>query len=211
VKKVVIADAQYLTRVGLEHLVGEMPDFEVIASAQYWPEAESACKQHKADVLILDHQNLSQFSWDDLQALLQRHPIHALVISDEDNPVVIHHALGTGIQSFLTKGCSAPEIRNALVAILTGEKFFCNKILDLIFSKHYANDAESCAPTQLSERELEIVALLVDGKSSKAIAEELCLSLHTVYTHRKNIMRKLQIRTVQELVSHAIQSGLVSR
>lgn len=210
-KKVVIADAQYLTRVGLENLVNEMTDFQVVASVQYWPEAEKACKAGQADVLLLDHHGLGQFSWHDLQSLLQSYPIHTLVISDEDNPSMLHTALGSGIQSFLTKGCSAAEIRNALLAILTGEKFFCNKILDLIFSKHYAADKENCAPTQLSERELQIVALLVDGKSSKVIAAELCLSLHTVYTHRKNIMRKLQIRTVQELVSHALQSGLVNR
>lgn len=210
-KKVVIADAQYLTRVGLTHLVSELSDFEVVATTMDWNKTVKACREKQADVLLLDHLQLHHFSWTSLQELLQQQPIHTVVISQEDTPAVVHTALGSGIQSFLTKGCSAAEIRNAIHAIMAGEKFFCNKVLDVIFSKHYTPELDNCAPTSLSDREMEIVTLLVDGKNSKAIAEELCLSLHTVYTHRKNIMRKLKVRSVQELVSHALQSGLVAK
>lgn len=205
-KKVVIADAQYLTRVGLSQLVGELEGLTVVATVADWSQVVVACQQHQADVLILDHHNLGQFSWHDLQVLLQSMPIQSIVVSDEDETAMLHAALSSGIQSFLTKNCSASEIKNALLAVLNGDKFFCNKILDLIFSAHYTTPITK--PAVLSTREIEIISLLVDGLSSKAIADKLSLSIHTVYTHRKNIMRKLQLRTVQELVSHAIQEGL---
>lgn len=177
-----------------------------MAAVAGWSKAVVACQQNRADVLILDHHGLGQFSWHDLQMLLQSLPLHTIVVSDEDDTAMLHTALSSGIQSFLTKNCSASEIKNALLAVLNGDKFFCNKILDLIFSAHYT--APATKPAALSARELEIISLLVDGLGSKAIADKLSLSIHTVYTHRKNIMRKLQLRTVQELVSYAIQEGL---
>lgn len=89
------------------------------------------------------------------------------------------------------------------------KNFFCNKILDIILAKHLSKEDDDCAPTELTVRELEIVGLIAEGHSTKDIAEELCLSTHTVYTHRKNVMRKLNVNSASELILYAINTGLV--
>jgi len=89
-----------------------------------------------------------------------------------------------------------------------GEKFFCNKILDVILEKHLIEDKDDCKSASLSEREIELIKLAVKGFSNKEIADKLFLSIHTVYTHRKNIMRKLKIKSPVELVLYALNSGI---
>lgn len=103
---------------------------------------------------------------------------------------------------------------NAVFAITKGEKFFCNKIIDAILQKHlYQNGEpleEDCAPTSLSPREIEITCLIAEkGFTNKEIAKQLFLSIHTVHTHRKNIMKKLGIRSASELVRYAISTGII--
>ena len=78
-----------------------------------------------------------------------------------------------------------------------------------IFEKHYSKDnGESCEPTELTTRELEIVKLIIEGLSTKEIADQLCLSHHTIYTHKKNVMKKLGIKSTSELILYAVNTGL---
>ena len=132
-----------------------------------------------------------------------------LIISSDENRDTIHFILENGVNSFLTKDCDETEIRNAIYATAKGEKFFCGKILDIIFEKHYSKDnGESCEPTELTTRELEIVKLIIEGHSTKEIADQLCLSHHTIYTHKKNVMKKLGIKSTSELILYAVNTGL---
>lgn len=87
-----------------------------------------------------------------------------------------------------------------------GEKFICNKILDVILEK---NTYDTNNETVLSERETEIIKLIAEKYSSQEIAEKLFISIHTVYTHRKNIMKKLNMRSPVELILYAIDKGIV--
>ncbi len=107
----------------------------------------------------------------------------------------------SSIDGYIFLCCHTEEVLKALLAVSRGEKFFCDKALGYILSSK--NKMESCNPVNLSEREMEILKLIVKGFSSKEISEELNVSFHTITTHRKNICKKLKVNKVSELIATA--------
>ena len=207
---VILADSQYLIRVGLRHLVSKDRNIKVVAECASGAELISRSSELVPDVVMLDYQNSGHFQLADVAELFRVCPgIRVIVISSDDNKENIHKVLEYGVQSYVTKECDEDEIRSAIVATSKNQKFFCNKILDILLEKHNPKQEEDCMPTELTVRELEVVKLVVDGIATKEIADRLNLSHHTVYTHRKNVMRKLNINSTPELVRYAITTGLV--
>ena len=116
-----------------------------------------------------------------------------LVISDDRNKGNILKAIKYGVTGYLSKQCEKEEIINAIFTIHKGEKFFCNKILDVILEKDNNQSIDPSA-LNLSEREIEVITLVASGYSNKEIADKLFISIHTLYTHRKNIMREIELQ-----------------
>ncbi|HRD83208.1 MAG TPA: response regulator transcription factor, partial [Saprospiraceae bacterium] len=108
-----------------------------------------------------------------------------------------------------TKSCGEQEVSDAVRATVRGDKFFCSKILDVLLEKSLGRTTATCAPSPLSAREIEVVQLVVKGYIARQIADMLHLSPHTVYTHRKNIMKKLQLQSPAELTLYALQNGII--
>lgn len=211
--KVVVADSQDLTRFGLRYLISGEKQLLLSGEAKSSTEAIDTCKEKNPQVLILDYEKTEGFTLDEIGRVKQTSPnTNILVISSDEDRNTIHSILEKGVSSFLTKDCDESEVRNAIYATAKGEKFFCGKILDIIFEKHYTKeDEDACEPTELTTRELEIVQLVTEGKSTKEIANELCLSHHTIYTHKKNVMKKLGIKSTSELILYAVNSGLTAK
>jgi len=173
-------------------------------------EMMSQVTQLNPDLVILDYQNSGHFDVEDIRELKHLSPdTRIMVISSDSNKENIHKVLEYGVLSYLTKECDEDEITNAVLAASKNQKFFCNKILDILLEKHLPKEEENCQPTELTTRELEVVKLIVDGISTPEIADKLNLSPHTVYTHRKNLMKKLKINSTSELVRYAITTGIV--
>ena len=211
--KVVIADSQDLTRFGLRYLISGEKQLLLSGEAKSSKEAIKSCREKSPEVLILDYEKTEGFSIDEIGQVKSVSPkTNILVISSDEDRNTIHSILEKGVNSFLTKDCDETEVRNAIYATAKGEKFFCGKILDIIFEKHYTKEDEDlCEPTELTTRELEIVQLITEGNSTKQIAEELCLSHHTIYTHKKNVMKKLGIKSTSELILYAVNTGLANK
>lgn len=208
---ILIGDEQYLTAAGLYNLAMQDAEVNRVTQQDSWSAVVSLLAVEPVDVVVFDPQYSTGFSWEEFRVIRQQHPsTRWFVVSRETDPAELQTALEAGVQVFLTKTCSREEITNALRAIQRGDKFFCNKILDIIYQTHYGQTQASCDATSLSERELEIVQLMVNGQSTKEMAGILNLSTHTVYTHRKNILRKLHLRSAQELVSYALKTGLIA-
>ncbi len=131
-----------------------------------------------------------------------------LLIADTSDSAAVLQSIDGGIQGFLTKECDGDEILHAIHALVKGERFFCNNVLNILLNRNLIED-EDCSPTALTEREVEITREIAAGLTSKQIADKLHISTHTVQTHRKNIMRKLQVGSVSELILYAIRTGLV--
>ncbi len=151
---------------------------------------------------------------DDLKELVmdihdQSSSTPILLIADTSETGNVLRAVDLGVNGFLTKECDSDEIIHSVHALIKGERFFCNNVLNILLDKSSIEEEEDCTPTTLSEREIEITQLIADGLTSRKIADKLFISPHTVQTHRKNIMRKLKVNSVSELVVYAMKAGLV--
>ena len=207
---ILIADAQHLFRDGLKLLLKNRKSIEVAAEAENRRELFKALKQLQPDVIIIDYNLPDYFTQNDIGEIHRHSPqSKVLVISSDHDKQTIYKVLEYGINSFLTKECSKKEITRAIYATAKGEKFFCNKVLDLLLEKNATRFEPDCEPTALTERETEITRCIAEGKSTNAIADELYISVHTVRTHRKNIMRKLGVNSVSELVLYAVNVGII--
>jgi DNA-binding NarL/FixJ family response regulator len=207
--KIILADAQYLTRAGLKYLLSGQPQLKVVAEATDRDELAAAIAQEQPHVVIIDHHNTDQFTLADIGWLGTEFPeVNVMLVTDEHSREQIHALLAQGVNCILTKHCGPEEIVSAVLATYKKEKFYCNKVLEIILEKHTAPEEVSCSPSNLSAREAEIIGLIAQGVTTKDIADRLCLSLHTVYTHRKNIMRKLSINSVSEMILYAMHAGI---
>lgn len=211
---ILLADSQYLIRQGLRHVLSRRPNFRVLGEAESEEDLMEALLLHRPNLLIFDYNQPRYFSADSVQKIKSIYPgLKILVISADSDRGNIYQVLENGINSFLTKTCGEDEIIDAVKATMKGEKFFCTKVLDYLLEKSFgkAPEYEDCSPTVLTPREIEIVHLTAKGLIAKEIANELCLSTHTVYTHRKNIMKKLKVNSASELVLYAVNNGLLER
>lgn len=209
---IILADSQYLTRVGFQHLFNQIPAFNIVGEAKNAMELSQILQDKSSDVVILDYNQPGAFGKETIKMIKTQSPkTNVLIISADDNKKRIYEILEMGVNSFLTKQCDEDEIISAVGATAKGEKFFCNNVLNYLLEKSFSKDEidEDCSPTPLTLREREIVQLVAQGKIAKEIAHLLDLSTHTVYTHRKNIMRKLQLNSTSELVMYALNHGLV--
>ena len=209
---IVIADAQYLVRIGLKSLLSTVQDFKVIGEAANTKELLDLIGSHHPDVVIFDYFSEHNFLPEDIQSVKRISPkTNFLIISADSTKTTIYKVIELGAVSFLTKECDKDEIVGAIYATAKNEKFLCHKVIDIIIEKHMHTDEDNCKAFNLSLRETEIIKLTAKGWTAKTIAGHLFLSTHTVYTHKKNIMKKLKINSSSEMIVYAIQNGLVTK
>jgi DNA-binding NarL/FixJ family response regulator len=207
-KHVLLADNQELTAFGITALLQTKGSYEVEQAS----DKETLFQKMNINdpILIIDYQQVKGFTAQDLIAIKKEMPkLITLVVTNDHEKSTILSVLASGVNGFLFKDCQGDEIVRAVSSVQQGEKFFCNKVFEIVMQEQSAKLAENCLPTTLSSREIEIIKLVVAGKSTMAIAKQLHLSPHTVSTHRKNIIKKLGIRSPVELVTYAFELGLV--
>lgn len=207
---VAIVDKHDLTSAGLKAFIAEKHDLVLVKEIHTRTALEKCMTTDPPDVLIADYNIPDFIGIEDLvKAKQNSSKTQLLIISSDNNKQNINKALESGICGYVTKECSKQEIVKAIYATAEGQKFFCNKILDILLEKHTQKEDEDCEPTNLSTRETEILKLIAEGNPTLTIADKLHLSHHTVNTHRKNILKKLKVKSPTELVIHAINLGLV--
>jgi DNA-binding NarL/FixJ family response regulator len=208
--RILIADNQMLIRQGIKSLLGGNTDFEVVCEVGEGSEIIEGISIAQPDVVIIDFQLPGFFCIDDIARIYQHFPnANILVVSTNQNKPDILKALEYGVSNYILKLCDKEEFISALYATARKERFFCGKVIDAILDNQFAKN-ESCDGINLSPREIEIIQLIADGLTNGAIAEKLFLSIHTVSTHRKNILRKLDLNKSSELIMYAIKNGLIS-
>ncbi len=208
--RILIADNQTLVREGIKSLLGSYDDFEIVAEVLSSLEILPAISRTQPDVIIIDFQLPGFFSIEDIKRIyLNYPPANILVVTTSQQKNDINKALEYGINNYILKLCDKHEFIGAVYATARKERFFCGKVLDAILDKK-SNGMENCDPIDLSPREIEIVKLISKGMTNNEIAAQLFLSIHTVGTHRKNILKKLDLNKSSELIMYAIRKGLVN-
>ena len=214
--KVLIADKNFLSRVGLELLVGELKGFELVPSI--CGDKEDLLFQlilSKPNLLIVDFVSLG-ISNEEIKSLAKANKrLRLMVITELLPKKELSKMLDSGITSFLLKDCDKGEILEAINSSIKGEKFICGKIASLLTSSPEINITNSfikslgCDGIPVTEREIDIIRGIAEGLSNKLIADKLKLSTHTVNTHRKNIMSKLGVNNTAGIVMFAVKNQLL--
>lgn len=204
------ANANILMANGLNALIQKGGGVDNLCVCKDENELFDQLSKETFDIIIIDPLANGFFSAHTAIKVKQLYPGQkVLIISDIEHPREVLSILEKGVQGYLTRQCDEDEIIHAIFAIAKGEKFYCNKVLDIILNKQFDTEEEDCEPTVLTERESEITALIASGLTNKEIADQLHLSPHTVHTHRKNIIKKLGVKSVSELTVYAMNVGLI--
>ena len=205
---VLLADFQFLTRQGILSLIQSTPGFQIVHEINDLSELEKAIHKFNPHLVVLDVSGKDNNLISILESIKKKSGVKFLVISNSQNRASVQRLLNMGIKGIVTKDCSEEEITNALFSVSKNNRFFCNKILDLVIEEQ--DKRENCEPSSLSPREYEVLTLIAKGNTTIKIADQLFLSVHTVNSHRKNILKKLNVKSPAELIAYAIQSGLVN-
>ena len=208
--KVVIADPEFLSRQGLKSMISSKPFYDVVGEVKRHEELEHILQTTQPDLVIIDYNHNGYFGADTISMITEINPeIKIVVVSDDDNNRSIYEVLERGISNYVTKKCEEHEIQMAIDSALSNKKFYCPKILDIIVHKSFGKKEQDVTLEILTERERDVLTQFASGKMAKEISSDLNVSIHTVYTHRKNIMKKLGINSPVELVMFAVNNGLV--
>ncbi len=210
---VVIADAQDLSRFGLGKMFGNSnSDINIVGEAVNKRELWAILREHTIDIVCIDPLYNDIFGWQSIKQIRQLQPdCHIILIAEGANMQDVRLSIQFHCKGFLTKTCDSKEIFQAVYAVYNGNSMMCHKILELVHDTKSGTKIKDCSPCNLSSREIEIIKHTALGKSAKTIAGDLFLSTHTVYTHKKNIMKKLGVNTTSELILYALDNNLTSR
>jgi len=211
VLSVLVADDHEVVRQGLRTILESHPGWEICGEAVTGREAIEKATELKPDVVVLD------FSMPELNGLEATRQIHKLLPETEVLILTMYHSerlarefLRAGARGYILKADAGKLLVEAIEHLQQHKPFFTPKVSELVLNGFlHPNYAGGKADgDQLTAREREVVQLVAEGKISKEIADQLNISVHTVETHRTNIMRKLEIHTVGELVRYAIRNQI---
>lgn len=214
--KVLVADKNFLSRIGLELLVGELKGFDVVPSV--CGDKEDLINQiqlSKPNIVITDFISLG-ISFEELKKLTKKFSkTKFLVITEMLSKKDWDEVLESGAISYLLKECDKIEILEAINSTMKGEKFMCGKIVSLLTASEEIVPSNSfikslgCDGIPVTDREIDVIRGIAEGLSNKLIADKLNLSTHTVNTHRKNIMSKLGVNNTAGIVMFAVKNQLL--
>lgn len=212
---VILADSNELVRIGLRTLLSTEKNIQIVGEANNNIELTALTKAFDVQIVILDYTSRG-FSIEVIPQILNKKPsIKILAITPEQSAQTLVNALKSGVKSYVKKDCDSQEIIDCIRETEAGNRFFCGQILKTIRDAEIdVNDIDfesfTCDSVSLSERETEIITLIAEGLTNIMIADTLCLSNHTINTHRKNIMAKLGVKNTAGIVMYAVKTNLVT-
>ncbi len=213
-QKVVIADDHPVVLEGMKLLFSHRSDLEVVGTANTLEKAESLCAEALPQVLILDINFQGKNSLDVIARFKNRFPnLKILIFSSYDTPGIVKRALQSDIHGYVLKDAPYSEWMNAIDTVIDGGIYLSAQLKKTqpTFSLKKVEDDVFDRIQRLSKREVEIVQCIVDGKKEQEIADLLSISKNTVHTHKKNILKKLQLHSNAEIVRFAFEHKLFSR
>lgn len=210
--KVILADDHVIVRNGIKILLESEGEVEVIAEASNGQEAIDKVKQLKPDILISDIRMPVMNGLEATAELKKVSPdTKTLILSMHDDEEYIIKSVECGASGYLLKDTTKEEFVKALRSILDGHKYFSGDISDVLVNGYLNKNIGGGAPSvdsstmvktdyHITKREKQILQLVYEGHSNKEIADELGKSIRTVETHRFNIMKKLEVSNITELI-----------
>lgn len=208
---VLLADDHPIVLQGLRHLLEGNPEFRVVGEAGDGIEAIRLVELLKPDILVVD---MVMPGVDGLEVLRQSKKLspatHIIVLSMQSVNAYVVEALNLGADGYVLKETGPGELINAIYAIIQGEHYISEKLTKRLESTGRKLDEAPLDSYQtLTSREREILHLTADGKSSTEIGDILVISPRTVEAHRSNLMKKLALDSIADLIKYSIKRGII--
>jgi DNA-binding NarL/FixJ family response regulator len=212
--RILVVDDHDIIRRGLKQLLTARPGWEVCAEAKTGREAVALAEQLKPDVVIMD------ISMPDLNGLEAARRIHKLfpktgilILSMHFSDQLVRDIVEAGARAYIVKSDADRDLVSAVEALASHRTFFTSRAAEMLLngfsSQNSGTQPQALSRNRLTSREREIVQLLAEGKSSKEVAVALGISVKTAETHRANIMRKLELHSVSEVVRYAVRNQII--
>lgn len=212
--RILVADDHDIIRRGLKELLTSRSGWEVCAEAKTGREAVTLAEQFKPEVVVMD------ISMPDLNGLEAARQIRKslpkteiLILTLHFSDQLVREIVEAGVRAYIMKSDADRDLVAAVEALSNHRPFFTARAADMLLDgfRRPKNDIDpdTVIRNRLTAREREIVQLLAEGKSSKEVAAALGISVKTAETHRANIMRKLELHSVSELVRYAVRNQII--
>jgi DNA-binding NarL/FixJ family response regulator len=211
--QVLLVDDHKIMRDGIKAILRHSDDFEVVGEAENGTDAVAFCKKKRPDIILMDI-GLPGLNGIETTTEILRHcaEVKIIVLSMYDDEHSVVSAIRSGARAFVLKKASDNDLLDALRTVAKGGSYLSPQVSDRLLQRIQRGDLESTptasALSSLSPRELQVLRLVAEGKTSKEIAVMLDLGLQTVRSYRKTMMKKLSVNNVAGLTQVALAAGI---
>ncbi len=212
--RIVLADDHSVMRSGLRALLQQHADLQVVGEASDGREALNLVEALRPDVVVLDITMPLLNGIDAARQMTAKQLGTAVImLSMHSDESYVLRAMKAGVRGYLLKESAEIDLLHAIRTVTQGQAFFSPAVSRMLAEDYVRQlqDRESeDSYDLLSPREREVLQLIAEGKSNKDVANLLKLSLYTVETHRSNILQKLNLHTVPDLILYAVRKGVIA-
>jgi DNA-binding NarL/FixJ family response regulator len=211
--RILVVDDHAVVRRGIRALLESRAGWNVCGEATTGRDAVEQCRQLRPDIVVMD------LSLPDLSGLEATRQIVKGATNTEVLVLTMHHSeelardvLQAGARGYVLKSDADENLIAAVDSLRQHKPFLTSAVTEFVLDDYVRrgdSPRDELAPVALTPREREIIQLIAEGQSSKGAASKLCLSVKTIETHRANIMKKLHLRSVSDLVRYAIRNNIV--
>lgn len=213
--KIVLVDDHEIVRDGVKALLSLNKKVDIIGEASCSDDFFELLKSNTPNIVILDIEMPGISGLEIAKILEERHPeIRKILLSANIDEANISKAIENGVLGILPKNCSHNDLSSAIDKACAGEAYYNKFVTDILIKNYIKRNTlgkkyEQNLAIELSEREIEVIRCFADGLIYKEIAEKLCISPRTVESHKVNILQKLNLNTIIDLVKYAIKNDIV--
>jgi len=209
---IALADDHILILDGISTLIEDQPNLHVVYKAQNGKELIDFVELSIPDICIIDMEMPIMNGLQASELLLRKYPnLKIIILTMYQEPSIVKNLTNIGISGYLLKTSDKDELLFAINQVLKGKTYFDSKLINQNITSNKSTDSsisDISKVSRLSEREKEVATLLCNGLSNKQVAEKLFLSSSTVDNHRTNLMRKLDVHNVVELIRFCLRNSI---
>lgn len=210
---IVLADDHQIIIDGISNLLTEEADIDIVAECNNGQEVLDCLKKSKPHLVLLDLDMPIMNGLECAQKARENYPdVKIAILTMHEEKALIQKFIALGVQGYFLKTIKKKELIHAIRTIADGEEYFPSAVTKALVSseKEMIDVTQSPLLGNLTSRELEIIKLVAQGSTNKEIGDQLHISPRTADTHRSNLMRKLNLKNVADLVRFAFQNKLIS-
>ncbi len=210
--RVLVADDHELIRKGIRTILNSERGAVVVGEASTGLEVLQQYEKLRPDLVIMD---LMMPEIDGIEATSRiraaNSNVRVLILTMHDSEVMVRKVLNAGANGYVLKSDLASKLLVALKVVCRGRRYLSRQVSDRLVTRYLeqSHPEQQVSPQSLTSRELDVARLLSQGRSSKEIGDTLMITVRTVETHRANIMRKLNVHSVTELLHYAFTNKLI--